>query len=345
MLTERKRAIARTLGPVVVDIAGTTLTEAEIRRLRHPMTGAVILFSRNYASPEMLRALTGAIHAVRPGILITVDHEGGRVQRFREGFTEIPAMADIRRLGAEAPAAFAAAGYILAAELRAAGVDMTFAPVLDVDYGRSGVIGNRSLGETPAAVERNARALMSGLRLAGMANCGKHFPGHGWAEADSHVAMPEDLRSRAEVEADLSLYAGLAVELESVMTAHVAYRGFGGETATYSETLLRDVLRDRLGFTGLVFSDDLSMKGAGSDDRPVDRAHRALAAGCDMVLHCNHPDEVDVLLEELRWTRTPEFDGRLARLLPDEAADAAEGLSDDPRLHAARALLASRGLL
>ena len=168
MLTPKKLALAHTLGPVVVDIAGTVLTEHEIRRLEHPMTGAVILFTRNFASAEMLRALCGAIHAVRPGILITVDHEGGRVQRFREGFTEVPSMAACRTAGDQTQARLAAAGYVLASELRAAGVDMTFAPVLDIDYGRSAVIGNRSLGSDRDEVERNARALMSGLRLAGM---------------------------------------------------------------------------------------------------------------------------------------------------------------------------------
>ena len=167
MLTPKKLALAHTLGPVVVDIAGTVLTEHEIRRLEHPMTGAVILFTRNFTSAEMLRALCGAIHAVRPGILITVDHEGGRVQRFREGFTEVPSMAACRAAGDQAQARLAAAGYVLASELRAAGVDMTFAPVLDIDYGRSAVIGNRSLGSERHEVERNARALMSGLRLAG----------------------------------------------------------------------------------------------------------------------------------------------------------------------------------
>ena len=251
MLTPKKLALAHTLGPVVVDIAGTVLTEHEIRRLEHPMTGAVILFTRNFTSVEMLRALCGAIHAMRPGILITVDHEGGRVQRFREGFTEVPSMAACRAAGDQAQARLAAAGYVLASELRAAGVDMTFAPVLDIDYGRSAVIGNRSLGLDRHEVERNARALMSGLRLAGMANCGKHFPGHGWAEADSHVACPTDNRSAVEIRRDLSIYRGLALELESIMTAHVAYQCFDGEVATYSPRLLKTILREELGFSGL----------------------------------------------------------------------------------------------
>ena len=320
MLTQKKLAAARTLGPVVVDITGPALTQDDIRRLEHPLTGAVILFTRNFTSVEMLKALCGAIHAVRPGILITVDHEGGRVQRFREGFTHIPAMRDIAQMGADAGACFTAAGYVLAAELRAVGVDMSFAPVLDVDHGRSGVIGNRSLGRTPKAVEENARALMAGLRLAGMANCGKHFPGHGWAEADSHVACPRDERDLEDIMEDLAMYRGLAMELESIMTAHVEYKAFGGAVATYCPQLVREVLRGT-GFTGLVFSDDLSMKGAVGDVQPMspaERAELALASGCDMVLHCNHPEEVDEILGGLSWNRTHEFDMRLARLLPDE---------------------------
>ena len=332
MLTPKKLALAHTLGPVVVDIAGTVLTEHEIRRLEHPMTGAVILFTRNFTSAEMLRALCGAIHAVRPGILITVDHEGGRVQRFREGFTEVPSMAACRAAGDQAQARLAAAGYVLASELRAAGVDMTFAPVLDIDYGRSAVIGNRSLGSDRDEVERNARALMSGLRLAGMANCGKHFPGHGWAEADSHTALPEDERDAESLMRDMLPYGKLP-ELASVMTAHVAYHAFEGEVATFSRRLLQDELRERLGFRGLVFSDDLSMKGAAGGS-VTEQAEKALAAGCDMVLVCNRPDMADELLANLRWTRTPEFDARLAGLAPAAACGGAE-------LEEARSLLAA----
>ena len=317
MLTLEKLDRARSLGPVVVDIAGRELTQREIERLRHPLAGAVILFTRNYSTPAELLALTGAIHAVRPGILITVDHEGGRVQRFREGFTEIPAMSDFLKFGDKAPGLLAAAGFILASELRAVGVDFSFTPVLDIDYGRSGVIGNRSLGKTPAEVERNARGLMAGLRAGGMASCGKHFPGHGWAEADSHVAMPRDERARESVLSDLDVYRGLASELDSLMTAHVAYDGFNQETATFSEVLLKDVLRQEIGFPGLVFSDDLSMKGAGTGESVAARAHRALGAGCDMVLHCNHPEEADEILRDLEWDRPEGFSERLAGLLPD----------------------------
>lgn len=345
-VTIEKLARAHALGPVVVDIAGTTLTRAEITRLRHPLTGAVILFTRNYSTPEELTALTGAIHAVRPGILVCVDHEGGRVQRFREGFTAIPAMSALRAFGDDAPALAASAGFLLAAELRACGVDFSFTPVLDLDYGRSEVIGSRSLGATPEEVERNARGLLAGLSAGGMANCGKHFPGHGWAKADSHVAMPEDDREAGAVLADLRPYRSLAAELTAIMTAHVAYAGWDGETATYSKRLLNDVLRDRLGFTGLVFSDDLSMKGAGGGAAPAERAERALAAGCDMVLHCNHPEEVDEMLGRLAWSRPAAFDDRLARLLPEAGTVPDLGaLRRSASWRAARGRLASVGLL
>ena len=247
-------------GPVCVDVEGFSLTEHERERLRHPMTGMVILFTRNYRDREQLRALCDEIHAVRPGILISVDHEGGRVQRFRSEFTEVPAMSEIAARE-DAEARFEAAGLVLAAELRACGVDFTFAPVLDVDYGRSAVIGSRSLGTTPELVTAHAAALIRGLCRGGMASCGKHFPGHGWAEADSHTALPEDERDAESLMRDMLPYGKLP-ELASVMTAHVAYHAFEGEVATFSRRLLQDELRERLGFRGLVFSDDLSMKGA-----------------------------------------------------------------------------------
>ena len=300
-------------GPVCVDIAGTSLTETERERLRHPLTGMVILFTRNYRDRRQLKALCDEIHRTRPGILISVDHEGGRVQRFREGFTKVPAMADLAE-GEGATERLEAAGVILAAELRDCGVDFTFAPVLDVNWGRSAVIGNRSLGKTADEVIRNAGALVRGLRKGGMASCGKHFPGHGWAEADSHVALPVDERSWEELREDMRPYRRVA-DLASLMTAHVSYTAFDGEIATFSKRLLRDVLRFHLGFEGLVFSDDLSMKGAEGADITT-QAERALDAGCDMVLVCNRPDLADELLAHLHWERTPEFNRRLAVLSP-----------------------------
>lgn len=234
-------------GPVCVDVEGLSLTEHERGRLRHPMTGMVILFTRNYRDREQLRALCDEIHAVRPGILISVDHEGGRVQRFRSEFTDVPAMSEIAA-HEDAEARFEAAGLVLAAELRACGVDFTFAPVLDVDYGRSAVIGSRSLGTTPELVTAHAAALIRGLRRGGMASCGKHFPGHGWAEADSHTALPEDERDAESLMRDMLPYGKLP-ELASVMTAHVAYHAFEGEVATFSRRLLQDELREPAGLS------------------------------------------------------------------------------------------------
>lgn len=300
-------------GPVCVDIAGTTLTAHERARLRHPMTGMVILFSRNYTDREQLTALCRAIHAERPGILISVDHEGGRVQRFRDGFTEVPAMRELAGR-ADPEAAYEAAGRVLSAELAQCGVDLTFAPVLDIDYGHSRVIGNRSFGPDAQTVIRHARAFICGLRAGGMAACGKHFPGHGWAEADSHVALPSDERDLTALRGDMQPYEALP-DLPSLMTAHVAYAAFDGELATFSSRLLRDELRDRLGFDGLIFSDDLTMKAAHGESI-VAQAQKALAAGCDMVLVCNDPVSADQLLDGLQWERTPAFERRFSRLKP-----------------------------
>ena len=303
-------------GPVCVDIAGLELTDHERDRLRHPLTGMVILFTRNYANREQLKALCTNIHATRPEILIAVDHEGGRVQRFRTEFTEVPAMAEIA--GREHPEeAFRAAGQVLAEELREVGVDLTFAPVLDINYGRSSVIGNRSFGKNSLEVIKNAGAFIEGLADAGMASGGKHFPGHGWAEADSHIALPTDERSVEALERDMEPYRAIK-KLASVMTAHVSYEAYHGELATFSSTLLKKVLREELGFDGLIFSDDLSMKAA-VVDTIVDRAEHALKAGCDMVLICNHPEEADELLAGLKWTRPKDFDRRFDRLRPQAA--------------------------
>lgn len=316
MITLEKLAAAQTLGPVVVDIEGLSLTAADRRRLAHPLAGMAILFSRNFETPEQLAALAADIHAVRPGLVIAVDHEGGRVQRFREGFTAVPAMADIAR-SADPGRGMSAAGFILASELRACGVDMTFAPVLDIDYGRSQVIGSRSLGRSAEEAAANARALVGGLARGGMAACGKHFPGHGWAEADSHTALPADERPLEAVLADLLVYRTLSPVLASVMTAHVSYAAFDGAVATYEPRLLKEILRGELGFEGLVFSDDLSMKGAVGNLSPVERAQKALASGCDMVLCCNRPDDLDEILEGLRWERSADFNDRLAGLMPE----------------------------
>jgi beta-N-acetylhexosaminidase len=305
----------------MVDVAGLALTDEEREFLRHPLVGAVILFARNYADPAQLRALTADIHALRePQLLIAVDHEGGRVQRFREGFSRIPPM---RRLGElwdrdkEAALELAhAAGTVIGAELAAAGVDFSFTPVLDVDFGASAVIGDRAFARSPQAIGELATALMQGLDSAGMAAVGKHFPGHGYAEADSHVAIPVDERSLARIEADdlvpycMLIPAGLA----AIMPAHVIYAQVDPQPAGFSPFWLKEVLRGRLGFDGLIFSDDLTMEGASVAGDMAARARAAFAAGCDMVLVCNAPEPARRLVRELEG-RAPALDpGRAARM-------------------------------
>jgi beta-N-acetylhexosaminidase len=291
----------------VIDVLGPVLTDEDRERLRHPAAGAVILFSRNYENPEQLAALVEEIQRLRePELLVCVDHEGGRVQRFREGFTAIPPMRELGRLWDRdrdaARRTARAAAYISGAELGALGIDFSFAPVLDLDYGPSSVIGDRALHFAPNAVAALAAELINGFRDAGMAAVGKHFPGHGFAEADSHVAAPVDNRPLQEIlKKDVAPYRG-AIEagLAAVMPAHVVYPQVDREPAGYSRVWLQDILRGQLGFTGLVFSDDLSMEGASAVGGPPERARAALGAGCDMVLLCNDPAGQDRLLESLK---------------------------------------------
>lgn len=308
------------LGPVVVDPVGTALSDDDRRRMLHPATGGVILFARNFESAAQLQALTEEIHALRePALLIGVDHEGGRVQRFRESFTPLPPMRALgglwdRDRGAGRAAA-RSAGYIIAAELAAHGLDFSFTPVLDLDYGTSTVIGDRALHFDPIAVGALAAALISGLGEGGMAAVGKHFPGHGYVAADSHVAIPVDKRSLAEIlRKDLAPYGpAIAAGLAGVMPAHVVYPEVDREPAGYSRVWLQDVLRGRLGFDGLIFSDDLSMAGAGGAGDHAARARTALDAGCDMVLLCNDPEGADRLLQELAGQSPPVVE-RLERM-------------------------------
>ncbi len=301
------RKVKLPLGPVVVDVLGPTLAEEDMQRLRHPAAGAVILFARNYQSPEQLLLLCEEIKKQRePELPICVDHEGGRVQRFREGFTLIPPMRTLgkawdrdRSLGREAATCI---GYIIAAELGAHGVDFSFAPVLDLDYGGSSVIGDRALHFDPTAVGALGACLVRGLGQGGMAAVAKHFPGHGYAEADSHVAVPKDERAFKEIfRKDILPYkAVIEAGLAGVMPAHVIYPQVDAEPAGYSKHWLQEVLRKQLGFQGLVFSDDLSMEGAAVAGGPPERARAALEAGCDMVLLCNDPQGLDALLESLK---------------------------------------------
>jgi beta-N-acetylhexosaminidase len=307
-------------GPAVIDVLGFALVDEDRERLRHPAAGAVILFARTYQSPEQLSALTEEIARLRePELVVCVDHEGGRVQRFREGFTAIPAMRELGRLwdrDREAAKRTAhAAAYVAGAELGAMGIDFSFAPVLDLDYGTSAVIGDRALHFDPTAVGVLAAQLVLGFRDAGMRAVDKHFPGHGFAEADSHVAAPVDPRPLEEIlRKDVIPYRGaIDAGLAAVMPAHVVYPQVDREPAGYSRIWLQDVLRQKLGFQGLVFSDDLSMEGASAVGGAPERARAALDAGCDMVLLCNDPPGQDRLLESLKDVplRSPE---RLERM-------------------------------
>ncbi|MFO1314791.1 MAG: beta-N-acetylhexosaminidase [Burkholderiales bacterium] len=316
-----KDAIALPRGPVVLGVEGLALTDADRQRLAHPLVGGVILFARNYADSAQLAALTAQIRALRtPHLLICVDHEGGRVQRFRDGFTAIPAM---RTLGErwDVDVAFAAAeaqllGRTIARELRAHGVDFSFTPVLDLDFGASTVIGDRAFHHNPNAAAHLAVCLRQGLSAGGCAAVGKHFPGHGFVVADSHTDVPVDERPLSELIAhDLVPFAALAkAGLEAVMPAHVVYPAVDAVPAGYSRIWLQDILRGRLGFDGLVFSDDLGMAGAFTAGDIVARADAAVAAGCDMVLTCNDFADADDLLSRWRPPPQPDLARRAARM-------------------------------
>lgn len=334
---------ALALGPLMIDIAGLELTDLDRDRLCNPLVGGIILFARNYQCPEQLKRMTADIHSLRsPRLPIAIDHEGGRVQRCREGFTHLPPM---RRLGElwthDQEAALAAAqelGYVLAVELRACGVDMSFTPVLDLDWGGSTVIGDRAFHANPAVVTRLAGALINGLHSAGMIACGKHFPGHGWVVADSHVAIPVDQRSLAELAPDLEPYRQLT--LDAVMPAHVIYPQVDSRPAGFSAVWLKK-LREDFSFTGVIFSDDLSMEGASVVGDIVERAKAAWGAGCDMLLVCNAPEAVGELLTRWQPTLVPVRAQRIKQLLPrGKALDWGE-LKDDPR-HIAGVLRAAQ---
>ncbi len=319
--------------PVVLDIAGTALNDDDRRRLRHPLTGGLILFARNWQDRKQLTALTTAVKAERPDMLIAVDHEGGRVQRFKtDGFTHLPPM---RLLGEAwmrdaltATDAATATGFVLGAELRACGIDLSFTPVLDLDYGESSVIGDRSFHRDARVATMLAKSLMHGLLLSGMANCGKHFPGHGFVVADSHVEVPVDKRTlKTIMNDDAKPYEWLSTTLSSVMPAHVIYPQVDRNPAGFSPRWLQTILRGDLGFQGAIFSDDLSMEGAKVAGGHVDAALAALNAGCDMVLLCNQSVDggqaVDSLLDGLvqaqqqgHWRANEDSERRRVALLP-----------------------------
>jgi beta-N-acetylhexosaminidase len=323
--------------PVVLDVAGTTLSKADKRRIKHPLTGGLVLFARNFESRLQLTQLTAVIKKLRPDVLICVDHEGGRVQRFRtDGFTALPAMRVLGEMWMHDPLtatdAATALGHVLASELRACGVDYSFAPVLDLDHGGSTVIGERAFHRDPRVATMLAKGVMHGFLRAGMGNCGKHFPGHGFVKADSHVAVPIDKRSlKAILADDAKPYEWLSTSLTGVMPAHVVYPKVDSRPAGFSARWLKEILRGQMGFTGAIFSDDLSMEGArhleGGSLSYTEAATLALHAGCDMVLLCNQSigkgEEVDELLDGLQsaaaqgvWHADPDSETRRTALLP-----------------------------
>lgn len=279
------------MGPFILDLNGHELEAEERELIEHPAVGGIIFFSRNYHDRAQLDALVKAIRRVKPGLLLTVDHEGGRVQRFREGFFPLPAPGRLAGLDhPELPSLLEDAGWLMAAELLAHDIDLSFAPVLDLERG-SEVIGDRSFGADPEQVIARAGAYIGGMKAAGMAAVAKHFPGHGSVRADSHKESPVDERELAEIAAaDLLPFKALISQglVQGMMPAHVIYRAVDPEPAGFSAFWIKEMLRRRLGFTGLVFSDDLTMEGAAVAGGYAERARRALAAGCDLLLACNH---------------------------------------------------------
>jgi beta-N-acetylhexosaminidase len=323
--------------PVILDIAGKRLTDDDRRRLQHPLTGGLIFFSRNFESRRQITEVCAEIKAIRPDALITIDHEGGRVQRFRtDGFTHVAAM---RRFGElwmqdamRAVAAATAAGYVLGAEMRACGIELSWTPVVDLDHERSEVIGDRAFHRDPRVASILAQALMLGLLRAGMANCGKHFPAHGYAVADSHVARAVDDRTLEQILAEDAMpYDWLATSLTCVMPAHVTFPQVDEFPAGFSAKWLKEILRGRFGYTGAICCDDLSMEGARVAGNPVEGGIAALNAGCDMVLLCNQSkvdngrpvdellDGLQRALEQGRWQADPHSEARRLALLPQTA--------------------------
>ncbi len=354
--------------PLILDVAGTTLSAVDRRRLAHPLTGGVILFARNWENRAQLLALTSAIKAVRDDLLICVDHEGGRVQRFRsDGFTHLPPMRTLGDLwmrdgkGGPGSGALAAtnaataAGYVLGSELRSCGVDFSFTPILDLDWGGSTVIGDRAFHSDPRVVTLLAKSLAHGLLQAGMAHCGKHFPGHGFVHADSHTDIPVDRRSlKAILQDDAAPYGWLRSTLTSVMPAHVIYPKVDSRPACFSRKWLQDILREKLGFDGAIFSDDLSMEGARRLDGQLvsytDAAVAALQAGCDLVLLCNQSvgdgRAVDELLDGLaqqldqgQWKPSADSEARRLAQLPQTLPQAWDDLMFQPAYQQALEML------
>jgi beta-N-acetylhexosaminidase len=327
--------------PLIIDVAGTELNAADRRRLADPLVGGVIHFTRNWQDRAQMTALNAQIKAIRPDLLICVDHEGGRVQRFRtDGFTRLPSMRSLGELwmrdAMHATQVATAAGQVLAGELRACGVDFSFAPVLDLDHGGSTVIGDRSFHRDPRVVALLAKSVMHGMLQMGMRNCGKHFPGHGFVNADSHVEIPVDRRGLKTILGDDARpYDWLSGALAAVMPAHVIYPKVDKRPAGFSSKWLKDVLRTRLAFDGAIFSDDLSMEAGRYIDGALlsytDAALAALDAGCDLAMVCNQSIGSGLPLDELlegfgamaaagRWRGAAASEARRRALLPSPDA-------------------------
>lgn len=318
------------LGPVMLDIAGTELTQIDIDRLSHPLVGGVILFTRNYSNVEQLSQLTQHIHALRtPPLLIAVDHEGGRVQRFILGFTKLPAMRELGLIWNQQPElarhlAFQV-GYVLAAELNACGIDFSFTPVLDIDHGTSSVIGDRAFHDDPDVVTNLAQCVTQGLKKGGMLAVAKHFPGHGYIQADSHLQACVDDRPLDDIDKiDLVPFRRMVdYGVSGIMVAHVIFPKVDQKPAGFSTVWLQQVLRTELQFDGCIFTDDLSMRGAEVEycETMLQRAQAALSAGCDMILVCNNTDGVDEVLQALQWDMPVASRSRLARMHAERLTD------------------------
>ena len=324
-----------TLGPLMVDVAGLELTPEDREVLRHPLVGSVILFTRNYRDSAQLTRLVSEIQAVRnPGLIVAVDQEGGRVHRFRPEFSKLPPP---RRIGHEFDldpkygiTLARSMGWLMAAELRAHGVDLSFAPCVDLDYGLSEVIGDRAFHAKPEVVAQLALAYLQGMKDAGMAATAKHFPGHGAVVADSHLSLPVDRRDWTELTNDLLPYRRLIANgLPGVMVAHVLFPAIAPEPASLSRRWIQNALREELRFEGAIFTDDLSMGGAKEFGDIVARATAALDAGCDVLPVCNDRASVVKLLDELRHEIQPSSHLRLVRMRGKAAPERDELLAGD----------------
>ncbi|WP_416191028.1 beta-N-acetylhexosaminidase [Neisseria sp. CCUG12390] len=335
-------------GPVMADVNAFALTDEEKQRLLDPAVGGVILFRRNFENVPQLKTLIRDIKALRsPELIVSVDHEGGRVQRFIDGFTRLPAMSVLGEVWDNEGAAAAKekaeqVGWVLAAELSACGVDLSFTPVLDLNWGQCAVIGNRSFHRDAGIVTELALALQKGLNKGGMKSCGKHFPGHGFVEGDSHLTRPQDDRCLADLQAaDLIPFEKLsAAGMAAVMPAHVVYPQIDPNPAGFSEKWLKQILRRDIGFDGVIFSDDLTMEGAGSAGGIKERVNSAFAAGCDIALVCNRPDLVDELRNGFEMPNNPHLAARWAYMANTLSVEEAEAMTQSDEFKAAQTLTA-----